>query len=45
VLASGAFHPTLHVTDVPEVPLTVGGAGLSIKENARVSTLVAAEQD
>ena len=42
LLARGAFHPTLHVTELPRVPLSVGGAGLGIKENARVSTLVAA---
>ena len=40
LLARGAFHPTLHVRSLPAVPLTVGGAGLWIKENARVSTLV-----
>jgi hypothetical protein len=40
LLARGAFHPTLSVTDLPPVPLSVGGAGLRIKENARVSTLV-----
>jgi hypothetical protein len=45
LLARGAFHPTLHVTDLPQVPLSVGGAGLRIKENARVSTLVGAERD
>lgn len=39
----GAFHPTLRVTDLPRVPLTVGGAGLRIKENARVSTIVSAD--
>jgi len=39
----GAFHPTLQVTDLPRVPLTVGGAGLRIKENARVSTIVSAD--
>jgi deoxycytidine triphosphate deaminase len=43
LLARGAFHPTLHVTDLPRVPLSVGGAGVRLKENARVSTLVAAE--
>jgi hypothetical protein len=43
LLARGAFHPTLHVTDLPRVPLAVGGAGLQVKENARVSTLVAGE--
>jgi len=37
----GAGHPTLHVAELPRVPLSVGGAGLKIKENARVSTLLA----
>jgi len=36
----GATHPTLHVTDLPRVPLSVPEAGLHLKENARVSTLV-----
>ncbi|MFB6297693.1 MAG: dCTP deaminase [Salinirussus sp.] len=43
LLARGAFHPTLHVTDLPKVPLSVGGSGIDLKENARVSTVVAAE--
>ena len=43
LLARGAFHPTLHVTDLPRVPLSVGGAGIRLKENARVSTLVGVE--
>jgi hypothetical protein len=36
----GAGHPTLHVTDLPRVPLSVPEAGLHLKENARVSTLL-----
>jgi hypothetical protein len=43
LLARGAFHPTLHVTDLPRVPLSVGGAGLRLKANARVSTVVGAD--
>jgi hypothetical protein len=43
LLARGAFHPTLSVTELSRVPLSVGGAGLRLKENARVSTLVAGE--
>jgi hypothetical protein len=43
LLARGAFHPTLEVTELPRVPLSVGGAGIRLKENARVSTIVAAE--
>jgi hypothetical protein len=39
----GASHPTLAVTDLRRVPLSVGGAGLLLKENARVSTVVGAE--
>ena len=41
ILERGATHPTLHVTELGRVPLTVPDAGLKIKENARVSTLVA----
>lgn len=36
----GASHPTLQVRRLPRVPLTVPEAGLHLKENARVSTLV-----
>lgn len=43
LLARGPFHPTLQVEELPQVPLSVGGAGIDIKENARVSTLVATE--
>ena len=31
---------TLHVRSLEAVPLAVGGAGLELKENARVSTLL-----
>jgi deoxycytidine triphosphate deaminase len=41
ILERGASHPTLHVRALGRVPLTVPDAGLKIKENARVSTLVA----
>ena len=40
LLARGAFHPTLHVESLDRVPLVVGGAGIRLKENARVSTLL-----
>jgi len=40
LLERGATHPTLHVDALPRVPLSVGGAGLKLKENARVSTVV-----
>jgi hypothetical protein len=43
LLDRGASHPTLNVTTLPRMPLSVGGAGLRLKENARVSTLVGAE--
>jgi deoxycytidine triphosphate deaminase len=36
----GAFHPTLSVETLGHVPLSVGGAGLRLKENARVTTVV-----
>lgn len=41
--ARGAFHPTLRVGSLEKVPLSVGGAGLKLKENARVSTVVGVE--
>ncbi|MFT4881804.1 MAG: hypothetical protein ACI9CA_000270 [Natronomonas sp.] len=41
--ARGASHPTLAVTELDRVPLSVGGAGLLLKENARVSTVVGVE--
>lgn len=43
LLERGASHPTLHVDTLPRVPLSVGGAGLKLKANARVSTIVAAD--
>lgn len=44
LLARGAFHPTLSVQELDRVPLSVGGAGLKLKENARVSTVVGTER-
>jgi hypothetical protein len=44
LLERGVSHPTLHVDELPRVPLSVGGAGIKIKENARVSTIVSAEE-
>ena len=44
VRARGAFHPTLHVHTLGRVPLSVGGAGLTLKENARVSTVLGVEE-
>lgn len=40
ILDRGGTHPTLRVAELRRVPLTVGGAGLRIKENARISTLL-----
>lgn len=39
----GAFHPTMTVRALPPLPLQVGGAGLKLKENARVTVLRLAE--
>jgi len=44
VRARGGFHPTLRVGELDRVPLSVGGAGLRLKENARVSTVVDVER-
>lgn len=41
LLALGATHPTVRVQELPRVPLTVPEDGVNIKENARVSTLLA----
>jgi hypothetical protein len=40
LLARGANHPTVAVTDADPLPLAVGGAGIRLKENARVATAV-----
>lgn len=39
VREAGAFHPTLSVSEISPVPLSVGDAGIRLKENARISTL------
>jgi len=44
VRARGAFHPTVRVRDLGRIPLSVGGAGLRLKQNARVSTVVGVER-
>ncbi|WP_380677503.1 dCTP deaminase [Salinigranum sp. GCM10025319] len=41
----GVSHPTLRVADLPRVPITVPAAGIQLKENARVSTLVPVDAD
>jgi deoxycytidine triphosphate deaminase len=43
LLERGASHPTLRVDALPRLPLSVGGAGIKLKENARVATVVAVE--
>ena len=40
LLERGAFHPTVTVGRLPRMPLSVGGAGIRLKENARISTIV-----
>ncbi|WP_123537768.1 dCTP deaminase/dUTPase family protein [Halosimplex salinum] len=44
VRARGAFHPTLELSELDRVPLSVGGAGIRLKENARVSTVTGVER-
>jgi deoxycytidine triphosphate deaminase len=44
LLERGATHPTVTVSELPKLPLSVGGAGLKLKENARVSTVVGVEE-
>lgn len=45
LLARGAFHPTLDVAELDRIPLSVGGEGIRLKENARVSTVLGVEQE
>ena len=40
LLERGAAHPTVAVGELGPVPLSVPAAGIRLKENARVSTLV-----
>lgn len=40
IVERGGNHPTLRIEELPTMPLTVGGAGIYIKENARLSTLL-----
>ncbi|MFB6224025.1 MAG: dCTP deaminase [Haloarcula sp.] len=44
LLERGATHPTVQVDTLPRMPLSVGASGLRLKENARVSTIVAADE-
>ena len=36
----GAFHPTLAVTELGRIPLSVAPGGIRLKENARISTVL-----
>lgn len=40
----GAFHPTLSVTDLGRMPLSVAPGGIRLKENARISTVLPPEE-
>lgn len=40
----GAFHPMLSVKTLGHIPLSVGGAGLRLKENARVTTIIGVDR-
>ena len=40
LVARGAFHPTLQVSELGPLPLSVPDGGIRLKENARVSTLL-----
>ena len=40
LITRGAFHPTMEMDALSLVPLSTGGAGIDIKENARVSTVI-----
>lgn len=39
LIERGAFHPTVVRDSLTRLPLSVGGAGLRLKENARVTTV------
>ena len=43
LLERGGSHPTVFVRELGPIPLLVPPAGLDLKENARVSTLLAPE--
>jgi len=42
LLERAAAHPSLRLRDLPRLPLTVGGDGLHLKENARISEILRA---
>jgi hypothetical protein len=41
LLERGGAHPTVRTTTLPTMPLAVGAGGVHLKENARVSMVVA----
>ena len=43
LLERGGTHPTVFVRELSPIPLSVPPAGLDLKENARVSTLLTSE--
>jgi len=44
LLERGVSHPTLRLDELHRIPISVGGAGIRLKENARVSTVVDATE-
>jgi hypothetical protein len=44
VRVRGAFHPTLELTRLGRVPVSVAPGGIRLKENARISTVLPPEQ-
>ena len=40
----GAFHPTVRSRELSRMPISVGGAGILLKENARISTVVSRQR-
>jgi len=44
VYERGAFHPTLQLAELGRMPLSVAPGGIRLKENARISTILAPEE-
>jgi hypothetical protein len=42
LLERGGSHPSIHTTELHRMPLSVSGAGLHLKENARISAVLRA---
>ncbi|WP_115863334.1 dCTP deaminase/dUTPase family protein [Halorussus litoreus] len=40
----GAFHPTLQLSELGRMPLSVAPGGIRLKENARISTVLPPEE-